>query len=158
MSEFVFNLNEVDETADDGFGLITKGDHDFIVDNCEFQFSKASGAPMLKWTFKVVNGEFEGRLHWEYTVLNQSFGLKNLKKILIALNCGIDFATFNPKSFAEGGSAICECLTITMDIKKDKKSNEDRNVAKDFKVMTTDSFLGGLEPQGFSVDDDDIPF
>ena len=150
-----FNLNEVDENATDGFGLMPKGDYNMIVDNCEFQLSKASGAPMLKWTFKVIEGEFENRLHWEYTVLNNNFGLRNLKKILIALNCGVDFSTFNPQTFAEEGTAIGENLTITMDIKKDKKTGEDRNVSKDFKVMTAGSFMGGFTAVS---DDDDLPF
>lgn len=150
-----FNLNEVDENATDGFGLMPKGDYNMIVDNCEFQLSKASGAPMLKWTFKVIEGEFENRLHWEYTVLNNNFGLRNLKKILIALNCGVDFSTFNPQTFAEEGTAIGENLTITMDIKKDKKTGEDRNVSKDFKVMTQGSFMGGFTTVS---DDDDLPF
>lgn len=149
-----FNLNDVDETQTEGFGLMPKGDYDMIVDNCEFQLSKASGAPMLKWTFKVVSGDFENRLHWEYTVLNNNFGLRNLKKILIALNCGVDFTTFNPQTFAEEGTAIGENLTITLDIKRDKKTNEDRNVAKDFKVMTTGSFMTGFQ----EVDDNDLPF
>ena len=92
-----FNLNDVDETQTEGFGLMPKGDYDVVVDNCEFQLSKASGAPMVKWTFKVCDGDFENRLHWEYTVLNNNFGLRNLKKILIALNCGVDFSTFNPQ-------------------------------------------------------------
>jgi hypothetical protein len=148
-----FNLNEVDENASEGFGLMPKGDYDMIVDNCEFQLSKASGAPMLKWTFKVINGEYENRLHWEYTVLNNSFGLRNLKKILIALNSSVDFSTFNPQTFAEEGIPVGENLTITMDIKKDKKTGEDRNVAKDFKVMTSGSFMGGFTPV-----DDEIPF
>lgn len=154
MSEkFIFNLNEVDENATDGFGLMPKGNYDFIVDNCEFQLSKKTQAPMLKWTFKVIDGEFENRLHWEYTVLNNNFGIRNLKKILIALNCGIDFSTFNPQEFAEVGTAIGENLTIQLDIKKDKVSGEDRNVAKDFKPMSTDSFIGD-----FVVSDDEIPF
>ena len=149
-----FNLNDVDETQTEGFGLMPKGDYDMIVDNCEFQLSKASGAPMLKWTFKVVSGDFENRLHWEYTVLNNNFGLRNLKKILIALNCGVDFATFNPQTFAEEGTAIGENLTITLDIKRDKKTNEDRNVSKDFKVMTTGSFMTGFQ----EVDNYELPF
>ena len=148
-----FNLNEVDENKTEGFGLMTKGDYDMVVDNCEFQLSKASGAPMLKWTFKVIDGEFENRLHWEYTVLNNQFGLRNLKKILIALNCGVDFTTFNPQTFAEEGIAIGENLTITLDIKKDKKTGEERNVAKDFKVMTAGSFFGG-----FTEVEEDMPF
>ena len=41
-----------------------------------------------------------------------------------------------------------------MDIKKDKKTGEDRNVSKDFKVMTQGSFMGGFT----AVSDDDIPF
>ena len=150
-----FNLNEVDENAQEGFGLMPKGDYNMIVDNCEFQLSKASGAPMLKWTFKVCDGEFENRLHWEYTVLNNNFGLRNLKKILIALNCGVDFSTFNPQTFAEEGTAIGENLTITLDVKKDKKTGEDRNVSKDFKVMTQGSFFGGFQAvEG----DEDLPF
>ena len=36
-----------------------KGDYNMIVDNCEFQLSKASGAPMLKWTFKVIEGDLK---------------------------------------------------------------------------------------------------
>lgn len=149
-----FNLNEVNENQSEGFGLMPKGDYDVVVDNCEFQLSKASGAPMLKWTFKVIDGDFENRLHWEYTVLNNNFGLRNLKKILIALNANIDFSTFNPQTFADEGVAIGENLTITMDIKKDKKTGEDRNVSKDFKVMTSGSFMGGFTP----VDDDETPF
>ena len=149
-----FNLNDVDETQTEGFGLMPKGDYDMIVDNCEFHLSKASGAPMLKWTFKVVSGDFENRLHWEYTVLNNNFGLRNLKKILIALNCGVDFATFNPQTFAEEGTPIGENLTITLDVKKDKKTGEDRNVAKDFKVMTTGSFMTGFQ----EVDNYELPF
>ena len=41
-----------------------------------------------------------------------------------------------------------------IDVKKDKKTGEDRNVAKDFKVMTAGSFMAGFT----AVSDDDIPF
>ena len=151
MSKFIFNLHEVDENAVDGFGLMQKGNYDMIVDGGDFQLSKSSQAPMLKWTFKVVDGEFENRLHWEYTVLNNQFGMRSLKKILLALACDIDFSTFNPQDFAENGVAIGETLTVQLDIRKDKKTGEERNVAKDFKPLSNGSFIG-------SFDDSDLPF
>jgi hypothetical protein len=140
----VFNLEEVKE--DSGFELLPKGNYAAIVDELEFTES-STGNPMFAAKFKVTEGEFEGRVLFDYWVLGgkgAEFGLGKLKKFLTRVCPEVSLAAFNPVSFADEGTAIGRELTVSVKIQTQKKGEykgEKRNQVADILAPSTGSFL-----------------
>lgn len=132
----VLNLNEVDENAG-GFEAMPKGNYDAVVDDYEYGESK-KGAPMITWKFKIAGGEFDNRVLFFYTVLNQQFGLAALKKTLIATGLEVDWANFNPQDFSDQGDAIGMPVTLKVGIQK--YEGEKRNTVKEVLPPAGDDF------------------
>lgn len=126
-NNLVLNLEDVNEKAG-GFEAMPKGTYECIVDDCEFGESK-KGAPMITWKFRVVDPEFNKRTLFYYNVLNQTFGVAALKKTLIAIGVDVDWANFNPQTFADEGEAIGLPLRVKVGIQK--YEGEKRNTVKD---------------------------
>lgn len=122
----VLNLDNVEESK--GFEALPKGKYDAVVDDCEFGES-SKGSPMITWKFKLDSEEYGKRTLYYYTVLDQSFGLSNLKKTLIALGIDIDFAAFNPAEFCDAGEAIG--IPVTLNVGIQKYEGEKRNTVKE---------------------------
>lgn len=140
----VFNLNDVEE--DKGFELLPKGNYPCIVDELEFTES-SSGNPMIAAKFKVTEGEFEGRVLFDYWVLGGNgaeFGLGKLKKFLTRVTPEVDLGAFNPQSFCEDGTAIGRELVASVKIQTQKKGEykgEKRNQVADILAPSTGSFI-----------------
>jgi len=140
----VFNLTDVEE--DRGFDIIPKGDYPCIVDEQEFGESK-SGNPMITTKFKITEGEYEGRVVFDYWVLagkGSEFGLGKLKKFLTRVTPEADLAAFNPETFCEDGEAINRECIVTLGVQKQTKGEykgESRNTVKDIKPASNGSFL-----------------
>lgn len=130
----VINLSGVSE--DTGFECMPKGDYDCVIDDCTFDYSKSSGAPMLTWKFEVVATGYERRKLFFHTVLNNPIGLSNLKKLLVATQVAVDFDKFNPQAFADEGAAIGLPIIATVGIQNYK--GEKRNNVKTIKPAETD--------------------
>jgi len=62
------------------FDEIPDGKYNVNVDKVELSESKA-GKPMLKWTFKIIAGDFKGRKMWKYNMI-EAEKLSWLKKDL----------------------------------------------------------------------------
>ena len=141
MSEnnLVLNLNDVDENAG-GFECMPKGEYEAIVDEYEFGTSK-KGAPMITWKFRIVEGEFDNRVLFFYTVLNQQFGLAALKKTLIALGMDIDWGNFDPQQFTDEGEAIN--LPVRLKVGIQKYEGEKRNTVKEVLASSEGGFMTG---------------
>lgn len=119
----VFNLSDVEE--DKGFEVLPKGDYAAIVDELTFGES-SKGNPMITVKYKVSEGEFEGRVLFDYWVLNgkgAEFGLAKLKKFLVRVMPEVDISSFNPTTFAENEGAVGRELTMSVRVKKETKGD-----------------------------------
>lgn len=140
----VFDLNDVEE--DKGFEVIPKGTYPAIVDELEFGDS-STGNPMISTKFKITEGEFEGRVVFDYWVLGGKgapFGLGKLKKFLARVMPEVDLSAFNPATFAEEGTAIGRELNITLKIQTQKSGEykgEKRNQVSDITAYSNESFI-----------------
>lgn len=140
----VFDLSEVKE--DVGFEVIPKGTYPAVVDELEFGDSQ-SGNPMVSVKYKIVEGEYEGRVVFDYWVLQgkgAEFGLGKLKKFLTRIVPEIDLASFNPQTFAEEGTAIGRELQVVLKITTQKKGEykgEKRNNVTDVLAPSAGSFI-----------------
>lgn len=127
---FVLDLDKVDENKT-GFDVMPKGEYECLIDDCEFGYSQSSGAPMITWKFKVVEGEFANRVLFFHNVLNKEFGLALLKKTLVSSGADVPLAGFNPQKFADEGEALG--LPIRVVVGTQKYKGELRNTVKDVK-------------------------
>lgn len=140
----VFNLDDVKE--DSGFELLPKGNYPAIVDELEFTES-STGNPMFAAKFKITEGEFEGRVLFDYWVLGgkgAEFGLGKLKKFLTRVVPETNLSAFNPQAFADEGTAIGRELTVSVKIQTQKKGDykgEKRNQVADILAPSNGSFL-----------------
>lgn len=100
----VMDLSDVDEDGPD-FEPIPAGVVDAIVENTEYKKSQ-SGNPMIVWTFKVTEPDYQGRYLFYHTVLNKQFGISRLKRVLVRVAPDVEFKGFNPKQFCEEGKAL----------------------------------------------------
>lgn len=137
----VFNLEDVKEDA--GFELLPKGNYPAVVDELEFTES-STGNPMFAAKFKVTEGEFEGRVLFDYWVLGgkgAEFGLGKLKKFLTRVVPETNLAAFNPQAFADEGTAIGRELVVSVKIQTQKKGEykgEKRNQVADILAPSND--------------------
>lgn len=88
------------------FEPMPPGVYPAIVENVEFGPAKSSGAPMLTWTFRIVDPQYENRKLFFYNVLNKDFGINMLKRALVRICPDVDMSNFSPKAFAENGEAL----------------------------------------------------
>jgi hypothetical protein len=140
----VFNMDEVEE--DKGFEILPKGNYNAVVDELDFGDS-STGNPMFTAKFKVTDGEFTGRVVFDYWVLGgkgAEFGLGKLKKFLTRICPDANMQQFNPQSFADEGSAIGREVTLSLKISTQKKGEykgEKRNQVADILAASSGSFL-----------------
>jgi len=66
---------------------IPDGKYDAVVDKVEFVRSQSSGNPMLKWTLRVIDPDYEGRKLWRNNVIVTDENVKWLKRDLV--KCGL---------------------------------------------------------------------
>lgn len=141
----VFNLDDVKE--DTGFELIPKGEYPVIVDELELTESGA-GNPMFAAKFKITEGEFEGRVVFDYWVLagnGAEFGLGKLKKFLSRVTPEVNLSSFDAQAFSDEGTAINRECVVSLKITTNKKGEykgEKRNNVADILAPSTGSFLG----------------
>lgn len=140
----VFNLDDVKE--DSGFEIIPKGDYSAIVDELELTES-AAGNAMFAAKFKITEGEFEGRVVFDYWVLQgkgAEFGLGKLKKFLSRVTPEVNLSSFDAQSFSDEGVAINRELVISLKITTQKNGEykgEKRNNVSDISAPSAGSFL-----------------
>lgn len=140
----VFDLTDVKE--DSGFEVIPKGTYPAVVDELEFGDSK-KGNPMMTAKFKITEGEFEGRVVFDYWVLQgkgSEFGLGKLKKFLSRVTPEVNLASFNPEDFADEGTAIGRELQVVLRVRTQKSGEykgEKQNNVSDILAPDSGSFL-----------------
>jgi hypothetical protein len=140
----VFDLSDVKE--DTGFEILPKGNYNAIVDELEFGDS-SKGNAMITAKFKITDGEAEGRVVFDYWVLNgkgAEFGLGKLKKFLTRVMPEVDMTAFNPEVFAEEATAIGRELTLVLGVQKQTKGEykgESRNTVRDILAPSEAAFI-----------------
>lgn len=68
------------KAEDSAFAQIAKGTYEASVFEYSMEKSKKTNGPMIKWTLKIQEDPYLGRLLWQYTVLEGkgTFGLTQL--------------------------------------------------------------------------------
>ena len=64
------------------------GRYQTVVEKVELTRSRTTGNPMLKWTLRILNGEFAGRCLWRHNMLMSGENMKYLKTDLHT--CGVE--------------------------------------------------------------------
>jgi hypothetical protein len=100
----VLDLDDVDEKGP-AFEVLPVGIYDCVVENTEFGNSSA-GNPMISWTLKVIDPQYEGRLLFYHTTLHNEQGRARLKRILLRAYPDLSLKGFSPKKFCEDGDAL----------------------------------------------------
>ncbi len=83
MSDGAISIN-LTGVKTEGFDAVPPGRYPAAVYEVEQKFGKESGQPYLNWTFRVTDGDFEGRRIWYMTSLKPE-ALWNFKRTAIAL-------------------------------------------------------------------------
>lgn len=139
----VLNLDDVDEKGP-GFEALKPGVYDCVIENTEFGESK-KGNPMITWVLKVTDPNYEGRLLFNHTTLNNNMGIARLKRILVRVVPDVDLAQFNPKAFCDNGEAIglpCRAKVSIQNYQGEKRNNVKEILPPQ---NNQDSFLEGME-------------
>ena len=100
----VLDLEEVDDSGP-SFEALPPGTYPCVVENTEFTKSKA-GNPMIVWTFKVVDPQYDGRLLFNHHVLNNEIGKSRLKQSLVRILAEPPLKNFDPRTFCDEGTAL----------------------------------------------------
>lgn len=116
LDNLTLNLDDVSEDLPK-FEAMPPGVYDAIIDNVEFGPSKNSGNPMLTFTFRIMDPQYEGRLQFYHTVLNKESGLSRLKRLLVRVCSDIDLGEFNPRKFADEGEALGLPCRVKINVK-----------------------------------------
>ena len=137
LDNMVLNLEDVDEEGP-GFEPLRPGIYDAVVENTEFGPS-SNNNPMITWVFKVTDPEYEGRLLFFHTTLNNDFGVSRLKRILVRVLPEIDMAEFSPRQFCDRGEAIGYPCRVRVNIRP--YQGQKRNNVTDVLPPSEGSFL-----------------
>jgi hypothetical protein len=137
----VLNLNDVDEEAGT-YEAIPAGIYNCIVENTEFGPS-SKGNPMISWTFKVIDPQYEGRFLFYHTVLNSEAGKGRLKKLLLRVAPDVDLGSLSPKKLCEEGVVLGLPCRVKTRIKP--YQGEKRNDTQDVLAPLSDGEAGFLD-------------
>lgn len=80
------DLNLSNVQAQESIEPVPPGLYHVSVEDTDFAFAKSSGAPMLKITFNIEDGDFAGRKLFDNYMLNHEVGMKRLKALAVASN------------------------------------------------------------------------
>lgn len=100
----VLNLDDVSEDGPT-FEALSPGIYNCVVENTEYGPSQ-KGNPMITWVFKVIDPQYEGRLLFNHTTLNNDVGISRLKRILARVVPDVNMSAFNPQEFCDNADAI----------------------------------------------------
>ena len=77
----MIDLQNVEDVVDE---VIPKGKYEGVIDTCDFAYSQASGQPMWALKLKLVGGEYDGRVLYNYLSFSpKAIGLT--KKTLVKI-------------------------------------------------------------------------
>ena len=77
---YEFNMNNYEESTGGDYKVLPAGEYEMLCDKMEMTTSKA-GDPMLKATFIVLGGEFDGRLIFDNYLLTHKVGQQRVRQL-----------------------------------------------------------------------------
>ncbi len=126
------------------FDPVPDGKYQVNVEKVELTRAQTSGAPMLKWTLRILAPKFAGRLLWRNNVIVTSENIKWLKNDLHT--CGLTLEKLSDLS-----QNLNKLLDVKLEVTKRTKG-ENENVYLNKRIVLEDS---GDKP---SSTPSDIPF
>jgi hypothetical protein len=119
----VLNLESVSEEGP-VYEAMPPGIYDAVVENAVFGPSKQNN-PMITWTFKLLDPQFEGRLLFYHTTLHNEQGQSRLKRMLLRVYPDVQLSEFSPRNFCDNGDGLgYECrLKVVIQRYQGKKTN-----------------------------------
>jgi len=120
VSKLKVDLTDVE--GSDGFELLPDGDYDVEIDS--FEMRQGPKGDYISWVFKVISGEFKGRLLWRITSLTQK-ALPFLRQLCDAAGVPFDKKGVDPED------AVGSRLQVRVITESDPEF-DDKNVIKRF--------------------------
>jgi hypothetical protein len=143
-----FDLSQFDdefasaEVEERNFEPVPDGKYQVAVDRVELTTTKNSGAPMLKWTLKILGPAHQGRLLWRNNVMASQENLKWLKGDLFT--CGLEL-----EKLSELPANLEKLLDVKLEITK-RTRGDNENIYFNRRIVTDD--IPDDDPE------DEIPF
>lgn len=97
--------------AEQVFELIPKGIYNAEVDQCDYQISKNSGAPMFQLILRITDGDFANRKLYNYVSFSPK-ALPSSKTTLLRLDPTIFSGPFKPQEIADQGVLLGKTCRI----------------------------------------------
>lgn len=133
---------EIQETTEDSGQPVPDGKYQVTVDGLEVTQSKA-GAPMIKWTLKIIGPTYRGRYLWRYVVIKRD-NLRWIKNDLTRAGLIL-------KKFSDLSNHLHKLLDVRLEITKRTQG--------DYENIYINSLIhSGDESAYIDEFEDDIPF
>ena len=141
--------NEYEQASDTASLEVPDGMYNCNIDKVEIVKSKKDN-PMLKWTLRVIDGDYENRLIWKYSMIATKQNVHFLKVDLII--CGVDLPVFSDlENYLE------DLLDVELEVKT-KKKDDFLNVYFVRRLETNNEFNDDVNENKPVDSDDEVPF
>ncbi len=143
----LFDLTDVKADASGNPPAMPAGLYNCVVEDVKWGKSQNSGALMLTWRFKVINGEHASRTVMDWVILvdkagkRDPRGMAKLKAYMQVVTPDYDLTAFDPDAYANSRSALNALCVLKL--KLSKQNGEDRNNVIDVLPYNEDADLGG---------------
>jgi len=107
--------NEYQEAPDTASLEVPDGTYSCNVDKVEIAKSSKDN-PMVKWTLRVTDGDYSGRIIWKYSMIATKQNVHFLKVELVI--CGIDLPVFSDLE-----DHLADILDVELEVKTKKKDD-----------------------------------
>ena len=93
------------------FEAVPKGIYAATIEECNFEISKNSGAPMFSMVIRIDGGDYDGRTHYYYTSFSPK-ALPSTKTTLLRIDPTLFAGQFEPQKVAEEGTLLGKPVRI----------------------------------------------
>lgn len=145
LDSYQSDFGEAEFEENSSFEPVPDGRYQCRVDKAELVRAKTSGAPMLRWTLKILGPTHQGRLLWPNNVLRPGPAMKWLKRNLGI--CGLKLT-----QITELPSRLHELLDVVIEVQK-KSNGPNENYFFNKRL-----YESGPEQSNTANNTDDIPF
>lgn len=116
-----YNLEEVSSD----FPVLPGGTYLAELDKAELVNAQSSGKPMIKVTWKVMDGEFVGRLLWDNVPLHVPFKVKQYAEAM-----GVTSGSQLDTDAMKGATAVLEVIQAENDQKPGEYQNKIKKITR----------------------------
>lgn len=129
------------ETSNTDFDTVPDGTYQVYIDEAVMKETKDTRLPMLAWKFKIINGNYEGRVLFKNNVITE--------KTIGYLKTDLSKCELELKKFSDLPKEVSKLLNVWLEVKV-KNKGDNQNVYIQRKLDKSDDSK--------TVADDDIPF